>query len=47
VAVQSVSDRYFMFDEIETDAVLSLDEDTQLVADEVSSMLICMTAAAF
>jgi len=30
-----VSDRYFVFEEIETDAVLSLDEDAQLLTDEV------------
>ena len=34
--MQSVNDQYFMFEEIETDAVISLDEDSQLVLDEVS-----------
>jgi len=37
--MQSVNDRYLMFEEIETDAVLSLDEDAQLVTDEVSCLL--------
>jgi len=35
VFAQTVNDRFFMFEEIETDAVLSLDEDAPLVSDEV------------
>jgi glucuronyl/N-acetylglucosaminyl transferase EXT1 len=33
--LQSISQRFFPFEEISTDAVLSLDEDVFLVADEV------------
>jgi len=40
VHVQSVNDRFFMFDEIETDAVISLDEDAQLTTDEVCYTLL-------
>jgi len=37
--VQSINDRFFVFEEIETDAVLSLDEDAQLLTDEVGHSL--------
>ena len=37
--MQTVNDRFFIFEEIETDAILSLNEDAQLVSDEVSHML--------
>jgi len=37
--MQTVNDRFFIFEEIETDAILSLDEDAQLVSDEVSCIL--------
>jgi len=42
IYAQTVNDRFFMFEEIETDAILSLDEGAQLVSDEV-----CMSRAVF
>ena len=35
---QSVDSRFRCYDEIDTDAVLSLDEDVQLITDEVCVM---------
>ena len=35
---QSVDSRFRCYDEIDTDAVLSLDEDVQLITDEVSGI---------
>ena len=35
--MQSVNERFFMFDEIETDAIFSMDDNIELITDEVSS----------